>query len=600
MSGEKRDPSRIVRIGGASGFWGDSDWAASRLLREGKLDYAVFDYLAELTMSILASARAKSPDLGYATDFVTGVMASCIRDVAASGTRILSNAGGLNPRACAAALEEVARQADVALKIAYVEGDDLLERMDHFRAADVRDMGSGLPLPPGIVSANAYLGARPIAEALSRGAQIVITGRSVDSALALGALVHEFGWSFEDFDRLATGSLVGHLLECGAQATGGLHTDWQNVERWEDIGYPIAECRADGLFWITKPPDTGGLVSVPVVAEQMLYEIGDPASYQLPDVFCDFTEVEMTEAGKDRVEVRGAHGRPPSGLYKISTTYRDGFRLTVQLTIIGIDAAQKARRTAEALLARTRRMLRDRNLGDFTEIWIDVLGAESAYGPHSRATGAREVVMRLSVRHPDRAALLLMAREVAQAGTSWSPGTTGAGKRAEPVPVVRLFSFLTPAEPIETKVVMDGAATRVPPPRGVQGAAAIEKRKAIIVPERRFSGRRISAPLVRIAYARSGDKGDISNIGIIARKPEYEAILREEVTADRVKAYFGHIVAGRVERFDVPGIHAFNFVLHQALGGGGMASLRADPLGKGMGQMLLDMEIEIPEELLRN
>jgi hypothetical protein len=305
----------------------------------------------------------------------------------------------------------------------------------------------------------------------------------------------------------------------------------------------------------------------------------------------------MAQAGKDRVEVRGVRGRPPSGLYKVSATYRDGYRLTVQLTIIGINAALKARRTADALLARVRRMLRERNLGDFTETWLDVLGAESSYGPHSRATGAREVVMRLSARHPDRAALSLLAREVAQAGTSWSPGTTGAGKRADPAPVVRLFSFLVPAEALDTKVVMNGVETHVAPPRAHE-AGPIENHKSFETPEAHYLGKRISVPLIRLAYARSGDKGNISNIGVIARKPEYEAILRRELTAERVKAYFSHLVAGDVERFDVPGIRAFNFVLHRALGGGGMASLRADPLGKGMGQILLDMEIEVPEELL--
>ena len=578
--------NRVVRIGGASGFWGDSDLGPRQLTGSGKLDYLVFDYLAELTMSIMASARARSPDLGYATDFV-GTLSSILRDVHAQGVRVISNAGGLNPRACAAAVQALADREGLPIRVAFVEGDDLMARTEEFRSAGVVDMGSGRPIPNALLSVNAYLGARPIADALGRGADIVITGRAVDSGLALGALVHAFGWSFEDFDRLSAGSLVGHLLECGAQATGGLHTDWEAVPDWETIGYPIAECAADGRFWMTKPEATGGLVNRAVICEQLLYEIGDPAAYALPDVICDWTQVKVTDVGADRVEVRGARGRPPSGLYKVSSTWTDGFRVTVQLTIVGIDAAAKAERTGTALLGRARAMLRDRNLSDFSETLVEVIGAEGSYGPHSRARDAREVQLRVSARHPDKAALTLLSREVAQAATSWSPGTTGVGRRAEASQVVRLFSFLWPADDVVVRVTSGDETQQVQgpsPPPGIASpvATAASAPAPAVMP---YEG---AARLIELAWARSGDKGDIANIGVVARSGEAFARIRRDLGPREVKARFSHLVEGAVERFELPGIAAFNFVLHRALGGGGMASLRIDPLGKGFAQMLLD------------
>ncbi|WP_372053413.1 DUF1446 domain-containing protein (plasmid) [Tistrella mobilis] len=611
---------RIVRIGGASGFWGDSAVGAPQLVRRADIDYLVFDYLAELTMSILASMRAKAPDQGYATDFVDVAMRAVIKDVAAKGIKVLSNAGGVNPQACAAALAKLADEAGVSLKIAIVEGDDLLGKLDDLRSAGVTEMFTGAALPEKLMSANAYLGALPVKAALDAGADVVITGRSADSALALGALMHEFGWAADDYDRLAAGSLVGHILECGCQATGGLHTDWDLVPDWAEIGYPIAECAADGSFVVTKPEGTGGLVVPAVVAEQMLYEVGDPAAYMLPDVICDFTAVTMDAVGSDRVRVQGTRGRAPTDSYKASATYMDGWRAVAQLTIIGIDAAAKAQRTADAILDRTRAMFRQANLADYRATCTEILGAESMYGPHARAGGTREVVMRLSASHDDRKALGIFAREIAPAGTSWSPGTTGAGGRPKASPVVRLFSFLMPKRDVAVTVTLGHDKWHIPIPHSAQvnpaaiaaeiADSAINSAIKIVDPatdlaqpgvetaksDAEIAESAIVLPLYSVAWARSGDKGDSSNIGIIARDPVFLPWLRQVVTAEKVQAWFAHLMAadGSVTRFDVPGVHAMNFLLTRALGGGGMASMRNDPLGKGFGQMLLDMEIEVP------
>jgi len=595
-----------VRIGGASGFWGDSAVAVPQLVASGAIDYLVFDYLAELTMSILAGARLKKPEAGFATDFVDVAMKSVLREVAGRGIRVVSNAGGVNPHGCARALAELATAQGVELRIAVVEGDDVMALLPQLRAQGVREMHGGAALPQKVLSANAYLGAAPIRAALDAGAQVVITGRCVDSAVTLGVLMHEFGWADDDYDRLAGGSLAGHIIECGCQATGGLHTDWDTVPDWPGIGYPIVECEADGSFVVTKPAGTGGKVSPMVVAEQMLYEIGDPGAYLLPDVSCDFTSVTIGVLGDDRVQVRGARGRAPGPDFKVSATYAEGFRCSGQLTIVGFDAVAKARRTGEAILARTRSMFARLGLPDYGATLVEVLGAESCYGPHARdgALATREAVLRVSATHPVREALELFAREIAPAGTSWAPGTTGAAGRPSVSPSIRQFAFLLDKARVAPAVVMGGQRIEVParPGAAAPGAAASHARAPQTGTPAAGSphpgDERIEVPLIRIACARSGDKGDTSNIGVIARRAELLPVLREQVTAERVAAFLAHLVQGPVTRYEVPGILALNFVCERALGGGGMASLRNDPLGKGMAQMLLSMPVRVPPGLL--
>ncbi len=298
------------------------------------------------------------------------------REIAEKRIKVVTNAGGVNPGACRAALEALFAEFGVALKVAVVEGDDLAARAEAFRAQGVEEMFSGAPLPAEVASVNAYLGAFPIAAALDAGADIVVTGRCVDSALALGPLVHEFGWRADDYDRLSAGSLAGHVIECGTQATGGIVTDWREVsEGWADMGFPIAECEADGAFTLTKPEGTGGLVSRASVAEQIVYEVGDPAAYLLPDVACDWTEVKLEPVGENRVRVTGARGAPPPATYKVSATYPDGFRAATTVMIVGRDAVEKAEAVGRAVLARSRRLIREAGFPDFAETSTEALGA---------------------------------------------------------------------------------------------------------------------------------------------------------------------------------------------------------------------------------
>jgi hypothetical protein len=588
---------KVIRIGGASGFWGDSSVGAPQLVEKGQVDYLVFDYLAELTMSILAAARAKNPQLGYATDFVTVTMKTILQDVARQGIRVISNAGGVNPQACAQAIAALAAQQGIALKIAVVTGDDVLALLPQLRQEGVTELQSGAPLPAQLLTANAYLGAQPIRDALAAGAQVVVTGRCVDSAVTLGALMHAFGWAADDYDRLAAGSLAGHIIECGCQATGGLHTDWESVPDWAHIGYPVLECRADGSFVVGKPPATGGLVSTAVVAEQMLYEIGDPARYLLPDVTCDFTGVVLAQVGEHRVEVRGARGLPPGPQYKVSATWMDGFRCSAQLTIVGFDAARKARRTGEAILERTSELFARHGLAGYTRTHIEVLGSEAGnYGPQARHADVREVVLRVAVMHPQKAALDLFAREIAPAGTSWSPGTTGADGRPSPSPAIKQFAFLLDKSRLQPVFTIDGVVTPVKIPTVTAPPVGADAPAAATSAVESAPAETLTVPLVRLAYARSGDKGDSSNIGVIARRPQWLALLRAQLTEERVAQWLGHLVKGQVTRYDVPGIHAMNFLCTRALDGGGMASLRNDPLGKGMGQILLAMPVSVPSD----
>lgn len=594
---------KVVRIGGASGFWGDSSVGAPQLVQSGLIDFLVFDYLAETTMAILAAARAKQPDMGYATDFVDIAMKSVLPEVMRRGIKVVANAGGINPQACAKALQALAASQGLQPRIAVVEGDDISALLPALREQGCTDMFNGEPLPEKVLSANAYLGAWPIAQALNAGADIVITGRCVDSATTLGPLIHAFGWQQQDFHQLAGGSLAGHIIECGCQATGGLHTDWQDIPDWHRIGYPIVDCHADGSFVLHKPPGTGGKVLRAAVAEQLLYEIGDPGSYLLPDVVCDFRHVQIAQLDAERVRVSGALGRAPTDSFKVSATSLQGYRCTGSMVIIGIDAAAKAQRTGEAVLQRCRVLLAQAGLSDFTSTHIDLFGAETLYGEHARTSASREVMVRITASHSSRQALDLFAREIAPSGTSWSPGTTGPGVgRPSASPLIKPFAFLLPKTAVQVRVHLDGQALDGPmgllgggvEPSEAPSPGLSEPSEAQVAVWAEPAEPQQRVRLIQLAWARSGDKGDMSNIGVVARRPEWLPLIWDRLTPEVVQAYFKHLVHGPVERFHLPGISAINYLLHQALDGGGPASSRIDPLGKGMGQMLLDIELLVP------
>lgn len=590
---------KTVRIGGACAFVADSVLGPRQLVQVDGMQYLVFDYLAEMTLSSFALTRAADPQAGYAMEFVD-TLREILPACAERGIKLVSNGGGVNPAGCALAVQALQQELGTSLRVAYVEGDDCMHLLDALRESDTRDFYDGSRMPEKLDSANAYLGAFPIARALTLGADIVITGRIVDSATTLGVLIHEFGWQPTDYDLLSAGSLAGHILECGCQATGGTHTDWRDVPDWENSGYPIVDFDGKGMFRVTKPAGTGGLVNVATVSEQILYEVGDPANYILPDVVCDFTGVTVVPCGPQCVEVSGARGTAPPPAYKLSATYHSGWRSAAQLSIFGMDAVDKAKRTGTALLNRVRRLMQEAGHADFEKTHVTVLGAEQSYGPHARQIDVREAIARVAVMHASKDALAIFAREARAPGVSWAPGTTSGsaltlnGKPAIE-PVYRLFSCLVDKATLPApRVVLDGESVAVPvsipkdastsgKPGGVNAA------QEAVAPQQ---GARVR--LVDIAYARCGDKGNLSNIAVFARDPDDFEVLGMALQPQQVADYLSHLVKGPVVRYEVPGLNAFNFVLEQALDGGGPTSLRPDPLGKGMAQMLLDMELVVP------
>ena len=420
---------RTVRVAAGQGFWGDELDAPARQVDGGPIDYLMLDYLAEVTMSILRKQRSKDPAAGYARDFVT-LMERIFPACVARGIRVVSNAGGVNPAGCAEALVAAGRRAGAGGRatVALVTGDDLMDRLERLidEGHTLEHMESGRPLAEvldRVQSANVYLGASPIVDALAKGASVVLTGRAVDAALTYAPLAHEFGWSLDDYDRIAAGVVAGHLNECGAQSTGGnCMAEWWTIPDLADVGFPIVEAEADGTFVVTKHEGTGGVVSFASVAEQLVYEIGDPSAYMGPDVIADFTTVELEDLGGDRVRVRGATGRPPPPRLKVSVAYAAGWKSVGTLTYAWPDAAAKARAAAKVLRERL-----DRLGLAFAETHVELVGWDSTLGALAGEPPADipEVQLRVAVRSDDRASVERFTREIAPLVLTGPPSVTG-------------------------------------------------------------------------------------------------------------------------------------------------------------------------------
>ncbi|MGT2552395.1 acyclic terpene utilization AtuA family protein [Acinetobacter geminorum] len=600
MTSSQQDDHRVVKIGCASGFWGDTNTAAFQLVHLTDIDYLVFDYLSEITMSIMAKAKMVEPKHGYALDFVSRVMAPLLKKIAEKKIKVISNAGGVNPLACRDALQKIIKEYGLDLKIAVVLGDDLLPKHEQLKQRNIQEMFSDEPLPEQVASSNAYLGAVAIRDALDLGADIVITGRVVDSAVVLAPLLHEYRWSLDDYDQLAQGSLAGHVIECGAQCTGGNFTDWHLVQGFDNMGFPVVEVSEDGSFVVTKPQGTGGLVSTATVAEQIVYEIGNPQAYLLPDVIADFSQVHLEQLGEHRVRVTGATGQAPTAQYKVSATYPDGYRVLVSFLIAGREAPQKAQAIADAILTKCERVLAMRSVPPFSEKSVEILGIESTYGAHAQALNSREVVVKIAVKHMFKEACMFFASEIAQASTGMAPALAGiVGGRPKASPVIKLFSFLIDKNQVNVEIDLDGQRHAVETPQSIstQRINTLAAGESAV-----YQGNEIEVPLIEIAHARSGDKGNHSNIGVIARKADYLPWIRAALTEQAVASYMQHVLdaeKGRVIRYELPGLNALNFILENALGGGGVASLRIDPQGKAFAQQLLDMPVKVPANLLK-
>ncbi len=450
------DESRTVRVASGQGFWGDWLDAPRRQVEGGPVDYLMLDYLAEVTMSILQKQKERDPAMGYARDFI-GAMESVLPAVVERGVKVIANAGGVNPVSCARAVLDVAARGGAAgkVKVGVVTGDDLLPRLDELIAAghSLTHMETGEPLSTvrdRVLSANAYIGSTPIVEALARGANVVVTGRSTDTALTMAPLRHEFGWGAEEWDKLAAGIIAGHIIECGAQCSGGnCLYDWRNIPDLANIGYPIVEARADGTFTVVKHAGTGGRINVQSVAEQCVYEMGDPNSYITPDVVADFTTIHLADDGPNRVRVHGIKGRPATDKLKVSIAYHAGFKAVGTLVYSWPDAHDKAK-CADAVL---RERLDNMGLA-FDQLLTEFVGVNSTHGPLAVSSGeAQEVQLRVGVRSPDRKAVERFTREIAPLVLNGPPSVTGfAGGRPKVEEIVAYWPALVDKTVVQTNV----------------------------------------------------------------------------------------------------------------------------------------------------
>jgi hypothetical protein len=444
-----------VLIGYGQGFWGDSILGPVRLVREGPIDYLALDYLAEVTMSIMQKLRGRNPKAGYATDFVA-MLDRTLPEIHQKGIRVVANAGGVNPGACLDAVLDLARKKGIkGLKVGIIEGDDVLGRVDELMAAGdpLANMDDGRPLSAvrnSILSANVYVGAFAVAECLAQGAQIVIGGRLTDPALVAGPMIHEFGWQRTDWDRLAAGTMAGHIAECGAQCTGGNYTDWRAVKDFVRIGYPVIEASADGSFVVTKHEGTGGLVNRETVISQLLYEMGDPTRYLGPDCTADFTSARIEEVGKDRVRLSGIRGGPATDTYKVSISYQNGYKTSGQLTVSGPDAVAKAKLCADIVWGR---LALDGCTFEEHEKLVEIVGSGVCHEGIAAPCDPPEVVLRMGVKCADEDKVDRFGMELVPLVTSGPPGVTGfAGGRPKATDIVGYWPALLRKDRISTRV----------------------------------------------------------------------------------------------------------------------------------------------------
>lgn len=607
--------ARPVRIGNAHGFWGDRIEAAAEMLAAAPdLDFITLDFLAEVSMSILAVQRSRNADAGWPRDFLDVIRSLTPYWRAGGRCRLIANAGGLNPLACARACQQILIEAGCGDRsIAVVSGDDVLNYL-RLAPADsllLHNLDTDETLgriSNHLVTANAYLGAKPIGDALTAGADIVITGRVADPSLTVGACAYFHGWEWDDWDRLAQATVAGHLIECGTQVTGGIATNWLDVPDIDQIGFPIVEIEQDGTFAVTKPLGTGGIVSEATVKEQLVYEIGDPGAYLSPDVTVSLLGVVLREEAEDRIRVTGARGRPAPASYKVSATYQDGYRAQGQLTIYGDNAVAKALRAGEAVLQR----LKSRGIV-FRESLVECLGTEAcnpAGGDPEFIRRLRETVLRVSVADESRESVEHFTRELMPLITAGPPGTTGyAEGRPRIHPIFRYWPCLIEREHATAVVsILESAehnGTSIPSvlttvsnptaptellsvgkainPVTPPGAVAKAKPRRSLAGSHNDTVSRLSD----IATARSGDKGQGANIGVIAIRPEFYDFLYQNLTAAAVASFLGITDASRVTRYELPNLGAFNFLVRGVLAN----TLRVDAQGKTLGQVLLNFPL---------
>lgn len=593
-----------IRIGNAGGYWGDDPTVLQRQVEGGKLDYITMDFLAEVTMSIMQKQRARNNDLGYARDFL-GMLEPILKKIVADNTKIITNAGGVNPVACAKAIYELGKSQDLDLKIAIVHGDDIMADVDNLmsQGAKFTNMEDGRDfseVKENIESANIYFGATAVVEALKHNPDIIITGRVTDTGITIAPMIHEFGWDPKDWNKIASGTVAGHLLECGAQASGGNFTDWEKVDSFDEVGYPIAEVYPDGSFVLTKHENTGGLVSVDTAREQLFYEMGNPKAYITPDVIVDFSTITLADDGKNRVKVTGVIGVEPTPFYKVSMAYRDGFKSIGSIMISGPNARKKSEKFAEIFWNKVGT--------DFIETGTEYIGHDACHRSMGHQADGTEILLRLGARAHDKDALRRFGKMIPSLILCGPPGVAVIGGVPKAAEVVSYWPALIDKNLVHPKVSLFdgnlGEDTVVKEtPFGNFDVTELKTEFAESVTEDVESALSKTSnpnlvPISEIALGRSGDKGDMANIGVIARSPKAYEFLKSYLTPQLVKNWFQELCYGKVTRFELDRLRGLNFLLDQSLGGGGTQTLRTDAQGKTFSHALLRQRIEVPQDVL--
>jgi hypothetical protein len=583
--------SDTLRIGNASGYWGDDLTALRRQLEGGPLDVITMDFLAEITMSILQKQVDRNPAAGFARDFVDQM-----RDVMGlamdRGVKIITNAGGIRPKACAEAIVAVGTELGLSPRVAMVGGDDLMADLAawHEAGVDMSNMDDGRPFAEvmdSVTSANAYFGAAPVVRALEEGAQFIVTGRVTDTGITVAPMMHHFGWAADDWDKISSGIIAGHILECGAQSTGGNFTDWHQIESFDNIGYPIVEVEADGSFVVTKHEGTGGMVSVETIKEQLVYEMGDPKAYLTPDVIVDFTSIQLEADGPDRVRVSGIRGAAPTDLLKVSMSHDDGFKASGACMVCGPDARGKAEGFNDIIWNR---------LPDYEAKLTEYVGQDATWGRLAPEQDPAEIFLRFGVRDHDASKVREFSKTLMAMLLAGPPGVAATGGRPAVTDVVAYWPCLIPRDLCTAEVEVMGAGEPVSVSMGFEGPTDGSGLGELPAPEFvdvALTGEMVTVKLRDLAHGRSGDKGDTCNIGVVARHPSIYPLLCEVLTEQVVRDAFNGISYGEVDRFEVPNIWALNFLLHEALGGGGTLSLHIDAQGKTYSHALLSIDVEV-------
>jgi hypothetical protein len=599
-----------IKIANAGGYWGDDLHALKRQLTGGEIDYISADYLAEITMSILRKQQLKNPSLGYVTDFVEQIVE--VADLLVEKkVRMISNAGGINPVGCAKAIYERLGK-EHPLKIAVVEGDNIMDKIDALQADGENftnmETGEDFSVISGkLESANAYFGVPPLVKALETGADLVIVGRHTDTSITMAPMVYEFGWSFDDWDKLAAGLVAGHIIECGAQATGGNFTDWHLIKKWTNFGYPIIEMHDNGDFFVTKHPDTGGLVSVDTIREQLVYEMGDPQYYISPDVVADFLTIKIEQAGENRVKVSGIKGKPSTKFYKVSMAYTDGYKAVGSVILSGNNAVEKAEIFGKLFWDRLK------ELGyTFVKTNTEMVGYNACHRDLANPIEPNEILLRFYAYDFSREGLQEFAKLLSTIILSGPAGVAVTGGRPRIQGIMSYWPALIRKQGLVSTVkLLDNNANiiqeyEVNPLTGFEQDIDFEKTNRQI--SQNTAGDYLKllpsgadykmVELRKICLARSGDKGDMANIGLIARSPEIYEFIKQNITADFVKSAFKNICKGKVIRYELDNLQALNFLLEESLDGGGTKALVIDPQGKTYASALLNIKIPVPEKLL--